>query len=139
MYYSAKVLEYFLNPRHAGEMECPDGVGRVGDIACGDCFAMYVRVRDGRLAEVKYQVLGCPAAIATCEATAEVAVGKTLEEVQWLTEESVAESVGGLPEAKLHCSNSAVEALSRALADYLERSTRKRSANGKEVKTDATR
>jgi nitrogen fixation NifU-like protein len=119
MFYTPKVLEYFLNPTHGGEMDRPDGVGRVGDIACGDYFAMYVRVRDGRLAEVKYQVLGCPAAIATCEATAEMATGKTLDEVQWLTDESVVEFLGGLPEAKLHCSNSAVEALNRALADYL--------------------
>lgn len=118
MPYSDKALQYFLDPAHAGEMEDPDGVGLVGDIACGDFFEMHVRVAGGRLTEISYRIFGCPAAIATCEAVAEMATGKTLEEAQEITDETVAEFLGGLPELKLHCSNSAAEALHRAVAHY---------------------
>jgi len=116
--YSDKLLQYFLDPAHAGEMENPDGVGSVGDIACGDFFEMYIRVGGGRLTEISYRIFGCPAAIATCEAVAEMATGMTLEEAQAMTDETVAEFLGGLPEMKLHCSNSAAEALHRAIAHY---------------------
>jgi nitrogen fixation NifU-like protein len=127
MFYSDRVLQYFLDPAHAGEMESPDGIGPVGDISCGDFFVMYIRVSEGRLTEIRYQILGCPAAIATCEAVAEMATGKTLEEAQEITDETVAEFLGGLPEVKLHCSNSAAEALHRAIADYWTRQGRQRS------------
>jgi len=118
MLYSDKVLQCFLDPAHAGEMENPDGVGPVGDITCGDFFVMSIRVENGRLAEISYQILGCPTAIATCEAVAEMATGKTLEEAREITDEAVAEFLGGLPQMKLHCSNSAAEALHRAIAHY---------------------
>ena len=118
MPYSDKLLQYFLDPAHAGEIERPDGVGSVGDIACGDFFEMYVRVSAGHLTEISYRIFGCPAAIATCEAVAEMATGKTLEEACQITDQAVAEFLGGLPEMKLHCSNSAAEALHRAIAHY---------------------
>lgn len=127
MFYSDPVLQYFLDPAHAGEMESPDGIGPVGDISCGDFFVMYIRVSEGRLTEISYQVFGCPAAIATCEAVAETATGKTLEEAQGITDETVAELLGGLPEMKLHCSNSAAEALHQAITDYWTRQARARS------------
>ena len=128
MLYSDKVLQYFLDPAHAEEMEDPDGVGPLGDLACGDFLVMYIRVRHNRLVEVRYLVFGCPAAIATCEAVAEMATGRTLEEARQITDETVAEFLGGLPDIKLHCSNSAAEALHRAIADYLIRRDPKPSA-----------
>jgi len=118
MPYSDRVLQYFLDPAHAEEMGNPDGVGLVGDITCGDFFVMYIRVTEGRLTEISYQIFGCPAAIATCEAVAEMATGKTLEKACEITDEAVVEFLGGLPEMKLHCSNSAAEALHRAIAHY---------------------
>jgi nitrogen fixation NifU-like protein len=121
VFYSDKALQYFLDPAHAGEMENPDGVGRVGDITCSDLFVMFIRVENGRLAEISYQIFGCPAAIATCEAVAEMATGKRLEEVRGITDEAVAEFLGGLPQIKLHCSNSAAEVLHRAISDYRTR------------------
>jgi nitrogen fixation NifU-like protein len=138
--YSDKLLQYFLDPAHAGEMERPDGVGSVGDIACGDFFEMYIRVSDGRMTEISYQIFGCPAAIATCEAVAEMAAGKTLEEACLITDRAVVEFLGGLPETKLHCSNSAAEALRRAVADYLLRHSAGQSAmQNKEESDHATR
>lgn len=138
MIYSAKVLDYFLDPQHAYRMEQPDGIGVVGDLSCGDFFVMYVRVRDERLTEVSYQIFGCPAAIATCEAAAQMATGKTLDEAQRITDESVAEFLGGLPEMKLHCSNSAADALRCAIADY-RAETHGEDQKTTEVIEDATR
>ena len=89
--YSSKALMYFLDPAHAGEMEDPDGVGPIGDPTCGDYFVMFVRVRSGRVADVRYQIYGCPAAIASCEAVAEMAIGKRLGEVARITDDVVAE------------------------------------------------
>jgi nitrogen fixation NifU-like protein len=139
MIYSAKVLEYFSNPRHAYRMDQPDGIGVVGDLSCGDFFVMHIRVCDKRLAEVSYQIFGCPAAIATCEATAEIATGKTLDEAQRITDESVAEFLGGLPEMKLHCSNSAADALHCAIADYHAEGQRGGGQTTTEVIEDAKR
>jgi nitrogen fixation NifU-like protein len=132
-------------------MEDPDGVGPVGDTACGDLFVMYIRVRQGRLTEISYEIFGCPAAIATCEAVVVMTTGKTFEEAQEITDATVAESLGGLPEPKLHCSNSAAEALHRAITDYWTRQGRARSQTSvtvsveqhpctkKEVEDNATR
>jgi len=138
MIYSAKVLDYFLDPQHAYRMEQPDGIGVVGDLSCGDFFVMYIRVRGECLTEVSYQIFGCPAAIATCEAAAEMATGKTLDEAQRITDESVAEFLGGLPEMKLHCSNSAADALRCAIADY-RAETHGGDQKTTEVIEDATR
>jgi nitrogen fixation NifU-like protein len=120
-FYADRVIRYFREARHAGEMPDADGVGQVGDIFCGDILVIYVRVREDRVAQISYQVFGCPAAIATCEAVAEMAVGKTVEEAQSITDEQVATFLGGLPDLKLHCSNSAALALDRALSDYADR------------------
>jgi len=151
MLYSDRVLHYFLDPAHGGQMERPDGVGQVGDITCGDLLVMFIRVDNERLVEISYQVFGCPAAIATCEAVAEMATDKTLEEAQEISDAVVADLLGGLPEVKLHCSGSAAEALHRAIADYRIRQDRQRSETSvaasaeeyprknKEVEKNATR
>jgi nitrogen fixation NifU-like protein len=139
MIYSARVLEYFLNPKHAYRMDQPDGIGVVGDPSCGDFFVMYIRVRGERLTEVSYQIFGCPAAIATCDAAAEMATGKTLDEAQRITDESVAEFLGGLPEMKLHCSNSAADALHCAIVDYRAEAQGEEDQKTTEVIEDATR
>jgi nitrogen fixation NifU-like protein len=147
MVYSDKVLSYFLDPAHAGEMANPDGIGPVGDPTCGDFFVVFIRVANGRIGEVSYQIYGCPAAIATCEAVAEMATGRTLEEAERITDQSVADFLGGLPGTKLHCSNSAAEALCRAIADYRVGYSRSQHAAQQatetsqktEVNTNATR
>jgi nitrogen fixation NifU-like protein len=120
-------------------MDQPDGIGAVGDLSCGDFFVMYIRVRGERLTEVSYQIFGCPAAIATCEAAAQMAIGKTLDEAQHTTDEAVAEFLGGLPEMKLHCSNSAADALHCAIADYRAETQSKDDERTTEVIEDATR
>ncbi|NLV72466.1 MAG: iron-sulfur cluster assembly scaffold protein [Actinobacteria bacterium] len=121
--YVAPVLEHFLNPRNVGEITDADGVGVLGDPACGDHFKVWIRVQDGILAEVKYKVFGCPAAVATCSMMSELATGKTVDEAYELDDLDILVALGGLPEAKEHCSNHAATALHKAIEDYVFRKT----------------
>ena len=118
--YRDTVMDHFMNPRNAGEIEDPDGVGEVGNPLCGDMMTFYIKVDEGRLSEVKYKTFGCGAAIAVSSMISEMAVGRTLEEAMEITRESVADRLGGLPEQKMHCSNLGADALHKALEDFLE-------------------
>jgi nitrogen fixation protein NifU and related proteins len=119
--YNEKVLAHFLDPHNVGMIESPDGVGQLGDPACGDVFLMFVKVRDNRLVDIKYLVRGCGAAIATCSALTDIAMGKTIQEAMKLTDDDISRELGGLPLEKLHCSNLAASCLHRAVSDYLSR------------------
>lgn len=119
--YSDKVMEHFTNPRNVGEIEDADGVGTVGNPVCGDIMAMYIRVEDDRIKDIKFKTFGCGAAIATSSMVTELVKGKTIEEASQVTNMTVAESLGGLPTKKMHCSNLAADALHKALADYRRR------------------
>ena len=116
--YGDKVMEHFMNPRNVGEIPDADGVGEVGNPVCGDMMSFYIKVKDDRLEDVKFKTFGCGAAIAVSSMTAEMALGKTLEEALRITPDSVAEELGGLPKNKHHCSNLGAQALHRAIADY---------------------
>ena len=119
--YSEKVMEHFRNPRNVGIIENADGVGTVGNPVCGDMMTIYIKVKDDRIEDIKFQTFGCAAAIATSSMATELAKGKTLEEAIKITKKTVAEALGGLPPQKMHCSNLAAEALKRAIADYLKK------------------
>jgi len=119
--YSALVMEHFRNPRNVGEVENPDGVGEVGNPVCGDMMRITIRVRDGRLEDIKFQTLGCGAAIATSSIVTEMAKGKTLDEALAITKEDIANALGGLPPQKLHCSVLASDGLRAAIQDYYQR------------------
>jgi nitrogen fixation NifU-like protein len=116
--YSQLVIEHFTNPRNVGTIENPDGFAQVGSPVCGDMMELYIKVEDGRIAEIKYRTFGCAAAIASSSIATEMVKGKTLAEAAELTDEQVAEALGGLPSAKMHCSNLAASALHAALEDY---------------------
>jgi nitrogen fixation NifU-like protein len=120
--YSEKVLELLRNPHNYGRMEDPDGVGKVGNIRCGDVMHVYIRVRDGVITDIKFETLGCAAAIATSSVITDMAKGKTLEEALKITNKGIAEELGGLPPEKLHCSVLAADALAEAVYDYLAKS-----------------
>ncbi|MDO8491467.1 MAG: iron-sulfur cluster assembly scaffold protein [Dehalococcoidia bacterium] len=126
--YSEKVMDHFMNPRNVGEIENPDGVGEEGNPVCGDMMTFYIKVADGRLADVKYKTFGCGAAIAVASIVSEMGKGKTLEEVRNITPTMVANELGGLPKNKFHCSNLGAQALNNAIDDYLRK-------QGKEVKS----
>ncbi|MEO0080444.1 MAG: Fe-S cluster assembly scaffold protein NifU [candidate division WOR-3 bacterium] len=119
--YSEKVLDHFRNPRNVGEIKDADGVGEVGNPVCGDMMTFYIKVKDGRLSDVKFKTFGCGAAIAVSSMVSEMAIGKTLEEALQITNEQVARELGGLPPNKLHCSNLGADALHAAIRDYLRK------------------
>jgi nitrogen fixation NifU-like protein len=116
--YSEKVMEHFQNPRNVGEIEDADGVGEIGNPVCGDIMKLYIKVNDDRITEAKFKTFGCGAAIATSSMVTELVKGKTLEEAEKISRDTVAEALGGLPPVKMHCSNLAADALHKAIEDY---------------------
>lgn len=116
--YTDIVLDHFMKPRNVGEIPDADGVGSVGNPVCGDMMTFYIKVEDGRIADVKFKTFGCGAAIAVSSIVTEMALGKTLEEARNITKQQVAEQLGGLPPQKMHCSNLGTEALAEAIANY---------------------
>jgi len=121
MQYSEKVMEHFLNPRNVGKIENADGIGEVGNPVCGDMMTFYIKVKDNKIVDVKFQTFGCGAAIAVSSMVSEMAKGKTIEEALKITNKKVAEELGGLPKNKLHCSNLGADALHKAIEDYLKK------------------
>jgi len=119
--YSAKVMEHFQNPRNVGEIEDADGVGQVGNPVCGDIMALYIKVKDDRIVDAKFKTFGCGAAIATSSMVTELVKGKTLNEAERISRNTVAEALDGLPPIKMHCSNLAADALHKAIEDYKKR------------------
>jgi len=121
MIYSDKVMDHFSNPRNVGTIADADGVGEVGNPVCGDMMTFYIKVKDDRLADIKFQTFGCGAAIAVSSMVSEMAMGKTLEEAAAITNEKVAEELGGLPKNKMHCSNLGADALHLAIENFKAR------------------
>ena len=119
--YSEIVMDHFNNPRNTGVIEDADGIGEVGNPVCGDMMTFYIKVKDNRLEDVKFQTFGCVAAIAVSSMVSEMAKGKDLEEAKKITNKQVAEILGGLPTNKLHCSNLGAEALTLAIKNYQEK------------------
>ena len=119
--YSEKVMEHFRNPRNMGEIPNADGVGTVGNPICGDLMTIYIKVKDDKLADIKFKTFGCGAAIATSSMMTELAKGRTLEDAMEITRKDVAESLDGLPPIKMHCSNLAADGLHEAIKDYYGR------------------
>jgi len=104
-----------------GEISDADGVGTVGNPVCGDLMTVYIKVKENRIEDIKFKTFGCGAAIATSSMITELAKGKTLDEASKITRTNVAESLGGLPPIKMHCSNLAADALQAAIKDYMEK------------------
>ncbi len=119
--YTDIVMEHFGNPRNVGTIENPDGYSKVGSPVCGDLMEVFLRISDGMIEDVKFRTFGCGAAIASSSMASTMIMGKSVEEADALTDARVAEELGGLPEAKMHCSNLAATAIRAAIANYRER------------------
>ena len=131
--YSTKVMEHFANPHNVGEIPDADGIGKVGNPVCGDIMNMYIKVENNVITDVKFKTFGCGAAIATSSMATDLIKGKTIEEALALTNDAVAEALGGLPRVKMHCSVLAEQAVRSAVDDYLKKTTGK----GLDLKSDA--
>ena len=121
--YTKEVLEHFKNPHNQGSIDNPDGVGEVGNPVCGDMMKLYIKVdkEKGIISDIKFETLGCAAAIATSSMITDLARGKTLDEALKITKANVADKLGGLPPIKQHCSNLAADALQAAIKNYKEK------------------
>lgn len=119
--YNPIVIDHFTHPRNMGEMDNPDGVGEATNPVCGDTMRLFIKVEENRVIDAKFLTFGCAAAIASSSITTEMIRGKTLEEILRISNQTVAEALGGLPPTKIHCSVLAEDAINAAVLDYRKR------------------
>ena len=111
-------MDVFRNPKNVGEIENPDGVGRVGNASCGDIMEIYLKIENDIIVDAKFKTFGCAAAIATSSTATEMIKGMTVKEALEVSNKKVVETLGGLPAQKLHCSVLAEEAIKKAIENY---------------------
>ncbi len=114
-------MEHFLNPRNKGKLKDANAVGRVGNPICGDVMYIYIKVENGKIADIGWETMGCAAAIATSSMVSELAKGKKLEDAMKIGKKDIADALEGLPPIKMHCSNLASEGLHKAIRNYLNK------------------
>ena len=119
--YTETVMDHFTHPRNVGEIPDADGVGEVGNAKCGDIMKMYLKIKDDRIEDVKFETFGCGSAIASSSKATELIKGKTIEEALAVTNKQVVDALGGLPAYKLHCSVLAEESIKAAVKNYYDR------------------
>ncbi len=122
--YSKKVLQYFKHPCNFGKIKNPDGIGKVGNIICGDVMQLYIKVDKNKKGEeiikdIRFEAYGCVAALASSSIVTDLAKGKTIKQALKINQKQMMDSLGGLPPVKTHCSVLAIDALSEAIYDYL--------------------
>lgn len=121
MEYTEKVIEHFTNPRNVGVIENPDGVGKVTSPVCGDIMELYIKVEGDTITDAKFKTFGCAAAVASSSVLTEMIKGKSINEALEITNRRIIEALGGLPEAKLHCSVLAEDGVKKAIEDFLNK------------------
>ena len=119
--YTETVMDHFTHPRNVGEIPDANGVGEVGNAKCGDIMKMYLKIKDDRIEDAKFETFGCGSAIASSSMATELIEGKTVDEALAVTNKQVVDALGGLPAYKLHCSVLAEESIKAAVKDYYDR------------------
>jgi nitrogen fixation NifU-like protein len=118
MAYSAKLLDYFENPRCAGELADANAIAEISNPICGDVMKLWLKVDGNRIVDARFKTQGCSAAIATSSFATEMIIGMELDRARAVTKEEIAEALGGLPQSKMHCSVLASDAIRAALKDF---------------------
>jgi len=120
--YSKELMKHFRNPKYVKDIKNPDGVGKVGNIRCGDVMHLKIKVDKvngkEKIKDIGFQTFGCPAAVASSDVVCQLAIGKTLEQAEKITKEEIIKKLKGMPAIKVHCSVLGVEALKKAINDY---------------------
>jgi len=132
--YSQKVFEHFRNPHNFGSMANPDALGQVGNLACGDVMKLYLKINKNKngqdfIEDIKFETLGCAAAIATSSVVTDLAKGKTLKEALEIKNDDVVKALDDLPTIKIHCSLLAVDALAEAIYGYYKKTNQEISSD----------
>jgi len=123
--YNDKVMDAFLNPHNVGEMENPDGVGKYGSPVCGDMMQIMIKVENDIITDAKFKTFGCGSAIASSSVATDMIIGMNVEKALELSNKTIIDELGGLPDVKIHCSVLADHAIKAAIYDYAKK-------NGKE-------
>lgn len=128
--YTKQVLKHFRNPHNYGRMKNPEGMGRAGNIVCGDTMQIYIKIvknKSGKeiIKDIKFETFGCVAALATSSVITDLAKGKTLNQALKIDNKKVIKALKGLPSIKIHCSVLASDALAEAIYNYLVKNKRK--------------
>jgi len=119
--YNKKVLERFENPKFAGEIKNPDGIGQVGNLKCGDIMKIFIKVNNGIISDIKFKTYGCVAAIASSDMLCEMALGMKVDDAYKIKDYDIVKKLGELPNIKYHCSVLGASALRKAIEDYKKR------------------
>jgi NifU-like protein involved in Fe-S cluster formation len=121
--YNKEVMKRFLNPKFSGEIENPDAVGRTDNDSCGDMMEISLKIdkNNNKIKDIKFQTLGCAAAIASSDVLCELAKGKTLDKAKKINNKLIIKELKGLPMIKLHCSVLGANTLKKAIEDYEDR------------------
>jgi len=135
-YYTKEAITRFMDPKNFGRIKKADGVGKVGNIKCGDLMELYIKIKKKRgkeiISDIKFHTLGCAAAIATSDAICEMVKGKTIEDALRVGYKDVVKKLGSLPQIKIHCATLAQEGLKSAIVDY----EKKKENSGRNVGRD---
>lgn len=133
--YTDKVRKYFLDPKNAGEIKDADAIGEVGNISCGDALKLFIKVdkKSNIITDAKFKTFGCASAIASSSVLTELIIGKTIDEASKITNDDIADFLGGLPPEKMHCSVMGMEALQEAINNFKGIETVKEDVDGNVV------